>query len=126
MAHEETNSDRLEDHIAAQIRKVSQRIDLDPEDIFVAGLRFTQGVKRSNFKRHLEQPFSKWMRGRWQRVLDQQRFLLRNPAQTSSAIELAVALGETDLGSAGKLLLAAEAAVQTRLDQTFRDFLGSL
>ena len=34
MVHEETDSDRLEDHIAAQIRKVSQRIDLDPEDNF--------------------------------------------------------------------------------------------
>lgn len=126
MVHEEINSDRLEDHIAAEIRKVSQRIDLDPDDIFVAGLRFIQGVKRSNFKRHLEQPFSKWMRERWQWALDQQRFLLRNPAQTSAAIELAAASDEADLGGAGKLLLAAEAAVRTRLDQTFRDFLGSL
>jgi hypothetical protein len=126
MACEEENDDRLEDHIAIQIRAVSQRTDLGPEEIFVAGLRFTQAVKRSNFKPHLEQPFSEWLRQRWRYALDQQRFLFRNPAQTCAAIELAVNLSETNLGSAGKLLLAAEAAVRTRLDQTFRDFLSSL
>ncbi|MDA9398724.1 MULTISPECIES: hypothetical protein [unclassified Bradyrhizobium] len=126
MVYEETGGDRVEDRIAAQIGKVSRRTDLDPDDIFVAGVRFIQGINRSNFKRHLEVPFSVWMRERWQWALDHQRFLFRAPSQSGASIEAALASYGTDLAGGGRLLLAAEGAVRTKLDQTFRDFLSSL
>jgi hypothetical protein len=126
MAKDEMPGDRLEDQIAAQVRKVAQNTGLDPDDIFVAGLRFTEAVKRSNFKRHLEPTLCTWTKQRWQYALDEQRFLLRNPLQTSTAIEHAVASDKADLNSTGRILLAAEPAVRSQLGQSFRDYLQAL
>jgi hypothetical protein len=118
--------DRLEDAIAAEIYKVAHRSDLDPDELFVAGLRFIQAAARSNFKSLLASVLGEWARARWSYVLREQRFFLRNPAATVGPIEEALAQPDTGLGFTAKLLVAAEAAVPTRFDQTFREFLRSL
>jgi hypothetical protein len=67
-----------------------------------------------------------WAQARWDHVLREQRFFLRNPAATVAPIETALARPDMGLGFTAKLLVAAQPAVQTRIDQTFREFLLSL
>jgi hypothetical protein len=126
MATGETPGDRLEDYIAAEIYKVAHRSDLDPNELFVAGVRFVQAAARSNFKNLLVPLLREWAQVRWSYVLREQRFFLRNPAATVGPIEAALARSDTGLGFTAKVLVAAQPAVQTRIDQTFREFLLSL
>jgi hypothetical protein len=112
--------------VADEIRKTANGTPLIPDDLYKTALIFIQGIARSNFKKVLSGYFEQWLRHHWTVFLDQQRFNLRSPSTTVPPIEAALRSQERDLAWSARLLLAAEAAVPTRLDQSFRDFLRSL
>jgi hypothetical protein len=112
--------------IAAEIRKTANRIAIIPDDLYKTALIFIQEIARSNFKKVLSYYFEQWLRQHWAVVLDQQRFHLRSPSTTVPTIEAVLQSQERGLAWSARLLLAAEPAVPTRLDQSFRDFLRSL
>jgi crotonobetainyl-CoA:carnitine CoA-transferase CaiB-like acyl-CoA transferase len=117
---------RLEDQIAAEIYKVANRTDLTPDELFVAGLRFIQSAKRSNFKKLLAPALAEWAREHWTYVIEKQQFYLRNPSTAVPPIKEALAASGAELAFVGKLLVAIEPAVNPRIDQQFREFLLSL
>lgn len=111
--------------VASLARAVAERRILDPNELFLAGVRFVEAAARSNFKRLLDSMVGDWVRDAWTNVARNQRFRLRNPRLTVPAIVDACASGR-GLERAARILLAAEPAVTGRIDAAFREFLRSL
>jgi hypothetical protein len=117
---------RLSEIIAEEIYKVAHRDDLNPDELYVAGLRFAQAAKRSDFKKRLGKALGSWLRKRWTYVVNHQKFRLRCPAVTVPQLKDALTSSVEGLAFVGNVLLAAELAVSVRLSQDHRDFLKSL
>jgi hypothetical protein len=119
-------SERIEEYTAEQIFKACTQADLTPNELFIACVRFTQTTKSSNFKARLTPALIEWVRRKWSYVLDQQTFYLTNPTFNVPLIKAALGGLGNDLGQLGKLLVALEPALKTRLGDVFRKYLQSL
>ena len=121
-----TRSDLLDNQIATEIYKVAHRSDLDPDEVFVAGLRLLQSIARSNFKYLLAPLLADWLHARWTYALKEQRFSIRNPASSTGPIEKVLAESDRGLAFICRLALATQYAAKTRISQSFREYLQSL
>jgi tetratricopeptide (TPR) repeat protein len=126
MASGDGNDEELPAFVAVQVHKIAHHPDLTPDEVFVAGVRFVQWAKRSNFQKVLAPAIEKWARARWANIIEEQRFNLRNPVTSVPPIGDALASTETRLKFLGRLLVAAQPAMRTKFDQGFREFLLSL
>ena len=118
--------ERLEDHVALGIHRVTCQGGQTPDDLFLIAIRLVEFAKRSNFSDVLRPTVAGWVRATWAKTIVAQRFLLRRPLATVPDIERALAEATDDLASAGRVLLAAEPAVGVKLAEALRAELRSL
>jgi hypothetical protein len=104
----------------------SRNAELTPNELLVASMRLLRIAARSVFKATLGRSMGAWSRAKWSHAISQQTFLMSSPRLNVPAIQAALDAAGDDLGFVGRLLLAAEPAVATRLDQGHRDFLAAL
>lgn len=104
----------------------SRNGELTPNDLLVVSIRLLRVAARSVFKATLGRSMAAWSRAKWSHAISQQTFLMSSPRLNVPAIQAALDAAGDDLGFVGRLLLAAEPAVATRLDQGHRDFLAAL
>jgi hypothetical protein len=126
MASGKGGADQFDDSVAKQIHKVANRNDLVPDELFLAGVRFAQSIKRSSYKKALAVPLGNWARQIWKTVIAEQQFYLRNPSVTVPLIRQALESPEEGLGFLGKLFIASQPAVKHRFDSSFREYLKTL
>jgi hypothetical protein len=115
----------LPERIARVISGVARQVDLTPDEVFVAGLRFTQ-VATNTRLRPVAQRLETWVRAKWSDIVIHQKFRLRNPRSTAHEIETALRSSSTGLPFIAHVLLAAESAVTTELPLTMRNSLRSI
>lgn len=106
--------------IVAQARLVLARDDLDPTEIAIAGLRFVDAVVNSDFKAHLSGDLAAWLRAHWRRIINVQRFRLRQPMVTVPPIEAALDESLSDAPFCARLALLAVDATGVPLATEFR------
>jgi len=97
-----------------------------PEELFVGTVRFVQAANASNFRKFLLRELTPWVRSRWHDVTQNQRFRLRNPSATVAPIEEALNGQAGGMQYLGRLILAIEPAVSSRLDRKTREFMLAL
>ena len=112
--------------VAVYIHRLINRADLVPDDLFMAGLRFLEAAKRSNFSRILAPALENWARERWAYAIEEQRFHLRNPVASVPSIREVLASRTTGLTFLGRLHVAVEPAVKINIPQVFREMLLGL
>jgi hypothetical protein len=115
-----------EDTVAWRLFDALHERRLSPDALFAAGLRFVQFADTSQFKRQLAVHMRRWVHDCWTYVIEQQTFLLRNPRLTVPAIKVAINSADEGLGYVGKILLSVEPAISSKLDPSFRTYLGAL
>ncbi|CCD98879.1 hypothetical protein BRAS3809_2270008 [Bradyrhizobium sp. STM 3809] len=121
-----SDEEELPFYVAVQVYYVAQHVDLTPDELFVASVRFAQWAKKSSLQKVLTPVIEGWARLRWSHVIEEQRFNLRSPASSVPPIRAVLESSETGLKFLGKLIVAAEPAVHHRFDRSFRQFLLSL
>ena len=126
MATGQSREEKLPSCAAVEIYRVAHQATLTPDELFVACVRFVQWAKQSNLQRVLIPSLEAWARAAWERVIEEQRFNLRNPASSVPAIREALASTGMGLSFLGGLIVSAQPSVRHRFDQTFRDFFLSL
>ena len=94
--------------------------------MFIVTYRFWEWLFYTNFKDIVEDMIADYLARRWQNIIEHQRFNLQQPMIAVPAIEAAI--GESAGGTVkiAKLLLAAEIAVQYKLDANQRSKLKEL
>jgi hypothetical protein len=115
----------VEYELASLVHIIEQRADVDPNTLFIAGVRFVEAAARSNFKELLADTVGNWVKISWTKAVQTQQFLLVNPKSTVPILKEAI-LTNDGLAGAARILLAAEGAIKSRIDASFRDFLRSL
>ncbi|WP_139481246.1 hypothetical protein [Bradyrhizobium ivorense] len=109
------------------INQVATRAsDLQPDDVFVASLNMIQFIARSTLNTALAPLLADWLRERWSHAVEQQAFLLRNPATNIPAIKQVLAIRENTLQYCAHFLATVAPAAKTRLDESFRAYLTYL
>lgn len=103
----------LTEYTATTIAEVAEAsgLPVDPVVALRATVRFAIWASRSKFRDQLAGPIGDWASAMWQKIIDEHRFRLRNPAETSGQIATAAASGGDPLGRAARIALAADAAV---------------
>lgn len=107
-------------------RIIQARLDgqtFDPKDVWNAGLRLLEKVRKSNFVQELSVILAKWQREQWQQILKEQRFNLSYPRVSVPPIEAALEVNLNDQAFVASLLLAAAAAVDIELDPAYQEHL---
>lgn len=121
------SSDQEEYIVAAQINRVSKGgAGLQPDEVFVAGIRFIARLNSSNLKSHVIPLLGQWMRTRWAFALEHQTALLRSPASSRPAIEGAISIKDDTLAYCAHLSLTVASAATSRLGTSFKEFLTQL
>jgi hypothetical protein len=121
------SNDQEEYIVAAQISRVSKGdAGLQPDEVFVAGIRFIARLNSSNLKNHVIPFLGKWMRTRWAFALEHQTALLKSPASNRHAIERAIAIKDDTLAYCAHLSLTVAPAATSRLGTSFKEFLTQL
>lgn len=98
--------------------------DLVPAELFRIQCHLCNWLRSPMLSPALAEPFAEWVSRTWKKILDEERFRLRQPAATTPAIE--AALVDTDrrgLRKAAAVLLAADEAVGAPLSVDFRNLL---
>jgi hypothetical protein len=111
--------------IAAITRTIAAS-SADPNDLFVATVRFLQSVGGSLFASALGPMCSQWSKRAWRHAIENQRFLLRTPGVTVPTIEAALSAAGDDLTGIVQLVFAVEPAVSHRLSPELRAQLSSM
>lgn len=118
-------ADDYEAEIVAQARLVLLRDDLDPKEIAIAGLRFVDAILNSDFKGHLSGDLAVWLRAHWGRIINEQRFRLRQPMATVPPIEAALNDPLNDAPFCARLALLAVDASGVPIATEFRAALNA-
>lgn len=127
MAGCQISSDQEEYIVAAQIHRVSKGdTKLQPDEVFVAGIRFIARLNSSNLKKHIIPLLGEWMRTRWAFAMEHQTALLRSPAANRAAIEGVIAVKDDTLAYCAHLSLTVAAAATSRLATSFKEFLTQI
>ncbi|MCK1651600.1 hypothetical protein IVA88_09160 [Bradyrhizobium sp. 149] len=85
-----------------------------------------QFIARSTLNTVLAPLLAHWLRARWSHAIEQQAFLLRNPATNIPAIRLVIGMQEYTLQYCAHFLATVAPAARTRLDESFRTYLTEL
>ncbi len=110
-------------------RIVQTRLDgqaFDAKDIWNAGLRLLEKIRKSNFVQELSVMLAKWQRQQWTQILKEQRFNLSYPRVSVPPIEAALEVNLNDQAFVASLLLAAAAAVDIELEPAYQDHLQAI
>ncbi|MGO9133912.1 MAG: hypothetical protein ACLP8A_07675 [Methylovirgula sp.] len=108
---------------------VQARLDgqtFDAKDIFNAGLRLLEKIRKSNFVQELSVMLAKWQRQQWALILKEQRFNLAFPRVSVPPIEAALEVNLNDQAFVASLLLAAAGAVDIELEPAYQDHLKAI
>jgi tetratricopeptide (TPR) repeat protein len=116
-----------EEAVEVAINQVATRAsDLQPDEVFVAALQMIQFIARATLNTALTPFLADWLRERWAHAVDEQAFLLRNPATNIPAIRQVLAMQEHTLQYCAHFLATVAPAAKTRLDESFRTYLTNL
>jgi hypothetical protein len=118
--------DPLDDKIGTIIKDMLEEKAFDPRDIWNAGLRLLEKVRKSNFVQELIVALAKWHRDRWTQIITQQLFNLTRPRATVPPIEEVLSDNRNDQCFIACLLIAATGAVDLELDDAYRAHLQGL
>lgn len=108
---------------------IQARLDgeaFDPKDVWNAGLRLLEKIRRSNFVQELSVMLAKWLRQQWRDILKDQRFNLSYPRVCVPPIEAALDVNLNDQAFVASLLLAAAGAVDLELEPAYREHLEAI
>jgi hypothetical protein len=100
--------------------------DLQPDEVFVAALHMIQFIAPSTLSTALAPFLADWLRERWAHAVNEQAFLLRNPATNIPAIRQVLAMQEHTLQYCAHFLATVAPAAKTRLAESFRTYLTNL
>lgn len=110
-------------------RIIQARLDgqaFDAKDVWNAGLRLLEKIRKSNFVQELSVMLAKWLRQQWTQILKEQRFNLSYPRASVPPIEAALEVNLNDQAFVASLLLAAAAAVDIELDPAYQEHLEAI
>jgi hypothetical protein len=109
----------------AQLRAGEDR--LTPAQLFTIQCHLLTFLRNPLLGESLAIPFADWICRTWRRIIEEQRFRLRQPATTTPSIEGAIADPNTHgRGKAASVLLAADEAVGSRLSIEFKKVLTDM
>lgn len=116
-----------EEAVQVAIQQVASRAsDFQPDEVFVAALHMIQFITGSMLNTVLAPLLADWLRERWTHAVDEQAFLLRNPATNTPAIRQVLAMHEHSLQYCAHFLSTVAPAAKTRLHESFRTFLANV
>lgn len=121
-----SDEEELAPYVGVQVHYVAHHVNLTPDELFVACVRFVQWAKKSSLQRVLTPAIEVWARSRWSHAIEEQCFNLRSPASSVPPIHAALKSVDSGLAFLGRLIAAAEPAVHYNLGGAFRQFLLSL
>ena len=115
------------DHDVLTIMKMlHQEEHVEPNDFWMAGLRFFEWVNQSRFERLLTPRLAAWQRSGWKRISTVESFRLHRPQHTVPAIEEILTIPSDDRGFIVKILLATSEAVGSPLGSAYRETLEAM
>jgi hypothetical protein len=124
--HGRETENALDDAVGKIIQRRLDGQAFDPKDIWNAGLRFLEKVRKSNFVQELSVMLAKWLRQQWTQILKEQRFNLSYPRVSVPPIEAALEVNLNDQAFVASLLLASAAAVDIELEPAYHDHLRAI
>jgi hypothetical protein len=120
------SDDPLDNAVSLFIKEMLEEKAFDPRDVWNAGLRLLEKVRKSNFVHELIVPLCKWHRNRWTQITTQQLFNLTRPSATVPPIEDVLRDNHNDQAFVARLLIAATRAVDLGLDEAYSEHLKNL
>lgn len=114
------DAEDLDSEVASVLGRLLVTDHPPPDLILLAGIRFLTWIANSQFKSFLLRRLKPWLMAHWGRILHSQRFLLRSPSVTAPPIVDVLRSGLEGEPFAAQLSLAAEVAVELRLDTGLR------
>jgi hypothetical protein len=84
------------------------------------GLRLSQKVSRSRFRRTLAPALAQWLKAQWTRITEQETFRLKSPLQTVPPVTECLSEDRPPEAFAASLLLVAADAVGMSLGEKYR------
>lgn len=116
----------LDDFIGMIGRTLMEDGQVEPKDIWNAGVRFLEKVRKSNFKVELTEPLAAWNRAQWTSITTQLKSQLVDPDTNVPPIKEALADTRNDESFTAALLLSAMKAVDQELTEDYMGFLKSI
>ena len=116
----------LDQAVASSIRALLRGDHVEPNDFWMAGLRFFEQINQSNFKKPLIPQLARWQRIGWKRIIADESFRLYRPLQTVPAIKVVLAVSADDRQFVAKLLLTTCEAVGAALGREYRERLRAI
>jgi hypothetical protein len=116
----------LDDYIGMIGRTLMEDGEVEPKDIWNAGVRFLEKVRKSNFKVELTGPLAAWNRAQWSGITVQLKSQLVDPDTNVPPIKEALSETRNDESFIAALLLASMAAVDQELTEDYQGFLKSI
>ena len=108
------------------IKKLLPSEYMEPKHFWMAGLRFFEWIKNSDFNRLLTTHLAAWQKSGWRRILETESFRLSRPRTTVPQIEKILTTSADDQSFLAKLLLATSEAVGASLGAAYRDMLKTM
>lgn len=124
--HGRETENALDDAVGKIIQRRLDGQAFDAKDVWNAGSRFLEKIRKSNFVQELTVMLAKWLRQQWAQVVTQQRFNLANPRISVPPIEAALEVSLNDQAFVASLLLASAAAVDIELEPAYHDHLAAI
>ena len=93
---------------------------MSPDEMFILTYRFWQCLPHSFFKEIIEDVIADYLSGRWREIITNQRFNLKQPMMSVSAIEGALKEPTNGIAKIAAIVLAAENAVRHKLNAELR------
>jgi hypothetical protein len=124
--HGRETENALDDAVGRIIQAWLEGQAFDPKDIWNAGLRLLEKVRKSNFVQELTVMLAKWLRQQWTQILKDQRFNLSYPRVSVPPIETALEVSLNDQAFVASLLLAATGAVDIELEPAYQEHLQAI
>jgi tetratricopeptide (TPR) repeat protein len=112
--------------IARVINLIASRKALEVESLFQAGIWLLQLANKSNFGALMAPVLAEWGKKTWTKAITEQKFAFRLPAVSIPAIALAINEETSGLKYLANILLAASAAVSTKIGPDVRNFLSEI
>lgn len=116
----------IDDFVGMIGRTLMEDGEVEPKDIWNAGVRFLEKARKSNFKVELTEPLAAWNRARWTEITTQLKGLLVKPDETIPPIKEALADTRNDESFTAALLLSAMLSVDQELTEDYQGFLKSI
>lgn len=124
--HGRETENALDDAVGKIIQRRLDGQAFDAKDVWNAGLRFLERVRKSNFVQELSVMLAKWLRQQWLEILKNQRFNLSYPRVSVPPVEAALEVNLNDQAFIASLLLASAAAVDIELEPAYEDHLKAI